>query len=84
MKTPYQKLVDAQAALEKHDREAPSLLDLPGILRKVAFEKQVAARRPFLKAVRKAKAEFDKTRPENPDDWMSRHSSDLDRDEAAE
>jgi hypothetical protein len=84
MKTPYQKLVEAQAALEKHDREAPSIQHLPGVLRKVALEKQVAERRPFLKAVRKAQAEFKKTRPGHPDDWMSRHSEDLDRDEAAE
>lgn len=84
MKTPYQKLLDAQAALDHHDREAPSLLHLPGPLRKVEFEKQVAKRRPLLKAVKKAKAEFDKTRPENPDDWMSRHSQDLERDEASE
>lgn len=84
MKTPYQKLVEAQAALEKHDREAASIHHLPGVLRKVAFEKQTAERRPFLKAVRKAQAEFKKNRPAHPDDWMSRHSEDLDRDEAAE
>jgi hypothetical protein len=84
MTTPYQKLLNAQAALDHHDREAPSLLHLPGPLRKVEFEKQVAKRRPLLKAVKKAKAEFDKTRPVNPDDWMSRHSQDLERDEASE
>ena len=84
MKTPFQKLVEAREALDKHDREAPILQGLPGDQRKAAFEKQEAERRPFIKAVRKALTEFEKTRPENPDDWMSRHADDLQREEASE
>lgn len=84
MKTPFQKLAEAEAALERHDRQAPSLHDIPRDQRVAEFKRQEAERRPLVEAVRKANAEFQKSRPENPDDWMSRHASDLEREEATE